>query len=136
MQTMTGSFVIDVDGLPPAKSEAQSMLGARHPHASRVVALLAATATATEAGGVPHFGSAALGMEIVVRVASSRPSDLTNYAGGIADVLEEKGHRMALDHLGDLAGVALDDNDRQLCDVRIREERSERTGYTVRLWAL
>ena len=69
-------------------------------------------------------------------LASDRPSDVTNYLGGIADVLEEKGHRMALVHLGDLAQVAVYDNDRPLDEVRFRQQTGPRTGYTVRLYEL
>jgi hypothetical protein len=132
LTTTTESHSFDVDGLPPAKSEAQSMLGARHPHAPRVIALLQAAA---DHGGT-HFGSARLGMEVVLTLASERPSDLTNYAGGIADVLEEKSQRMALDHLGELAQVALYDNDRQICELRLREQAGRRTSYSVRIWKL
>jgi hypothetical protein len=64
-------------------------------------------------------------------------SDATNYLGGIADVLEEKGHRTGqLDHLGDLTAVALYDNDRQIEDVRYRWEEAPDPSYTVRLWSL
>jgi hypothetical protein len=136
MQTTVQSLSFEVDGLPPAKSEAQSMLGARHPHAPRVLALLRAAAGAAADHGGAHFGSARLGMEVVLTLVSDRPSDLTNYAGGIADVLEEKGRRTAVDHLGELALVALYDNDRQLCDVRVREQPGPGTSYCVHLWVL
>jgi hypothetical protein len=134
--TVTPNLSFEVDGLPPAKSEAQSMLGARHPHSPRVVSLLKAAGAADAAADGAHFRSTRLGMEVVLTLASERPSDLTNYAGGIADVLEEKGHRMALEHLGELAHVALYDNDRQLCELRVRQQPGARTSYRVRLWAL
>jgi hypothetical protein len=35
------------------------------------------------------------------------PGDATNYLGGIADVLEQKTHRIAVDHLGMLVQVWL-----------------------------
>jgi hypothetical protein len=136
MQAPDDTISFEVDGLPPAKSEAQSMLGARHPHAPRVIALLQAARATTAANGGAHFGGARLGMEVVLTVASERPSDLTNYAGGIADVLEDKGRRMALEHLGELAYVSLYDNDRQLCEVHVREQAGPRTSYSVRFWAL
>ncbi len=138
MQTMTKTrtLTFDVDGLPPAKSEAQSMLGAGHPHAKRVLALLAAARDAAAAAGAMHFGSARFGMEVVMTLASDRPSDATNYLGGIADVLEEKSHRGVLGHLDALATVALYDNDRQLDEVCFRQERGERTCYRVCLYVL
>jgi hypothetical protein len=63
----------------------------------------------------------------------SPPSDVTNYLGGIADVLEDKPHRRNVQHLGDLAGVALYDNDRQFVEVTFRREMSETASYAVRL---
>ena len=64
-------------------------------------------------------------------------SDATNYLGGIGDVLEQKGHRaMYITHLGELADVALYDNDRQLREVHFRQQDGQRDTYTVRLWEL
>jgi len=71
-------------------------------------------------------------MEVVMTPASDRPSDVT--LGGIGDVLEEKGHRMALDHLGELAHVALYDNDRQFDEVCFRQQAGDRTGYRARVY--
>jgi hypothetical protein len=50
------------------------------------------------------------------------PNDATTYLGGIADVLEGKAHRGTHDHLGDLAGVALYDKDRQVREVLCHED--------------
>jgi hypothetical protein len=63
-------------------------------------------------------------------------SDATNYLGGIGDVLEGKAHRGALEHLGELAAVALYANDRQIQEVHYRCERAAEPQYTVRLWVL
>jgi hypothetical protein len=38
-----------------------------------------------------------------------------------------------VEHLGDLAGVALYDNDRQFVEVTFRREMSETASYAVRL---
>jgi hypothetical protein len=81
-------------------------------------------------------------MEVTLRARTPRLtfetlSDATNYLGGIADVLEAKGHRAAyIAHLGDLGNVAVYDNDSQLRDVRLVREDADSDGYTVRLWAL
>jgi hypothetical protein len=80
----------EVEGLPPAKNEAKSMLAAGHVYAERVLALLEAAAAA------PTFGGARLGLELVVTAPVPLPSDATNYLGGVADVLEAKEHRGAL----------------------------------------
>ncbi len=74
-------------------------------------------------------------MEVTLRSLGPPPSDATNYLGGVADVLEAKGHRGRLDHLGPLAAVALYDNDRQIREVHFRHEPGAE-GYVVRLWAL
>jgi len=81
MQTPDNTISFEVDGLPPAKSEAQSMLGARHPHSPRVLALLQKAGAAVASNGGGHFGGSRLGMEVVLTLASERTSDLTNYAG-------------------------------------------------------
>ena len=64
------------------------------------------------------------------------PSDATNYLGGVGDVLEAKGHRGALEHLSDLASLALYTNDHQIQEVHYRYERGLGPRYTVRIWAL
>jgi hypothetical protein len=65
---------------------------------------------------------------------AGQPSDATNYLGGIADVLEDKRQRGDLLHLGELAGIALYGNDRQLHDVRYRWELGQDVRYQVRIW--
>jgi hypothetical protein len=125
-----------VAGLPPAKSEALSVLGARHPHAARVVALLDAAREVLATEGCKLFASALLGLEVVLRCPNDPPSDATNYLGGIADALEDKSRRGALNHLEELASVALYDNDRQIREVHFRHEPGAPADYTVRLWVL
>jgi hypothetical protein len=135
---MTKTISFDVAGLPPAKSEAKSMLSDGHPHATRVRALLAAAQEAAAADGFAGFGAARLGIEVVLTTAPlDQTSDATNFLGGIGDVLEAKGHRaMYTAHLGELADVSLYDNDRQLREVHYSQKDGERGGYTVRLWEL
>ncbi len=113
------------------------MLGAKHSHAPRVTALLEAVETAIESGASSLRGEP-IGMEVVLRCRRDLlRSDATNYLGGIADVLEEKGHRTGqLDHLGELTSVALYDNDRQIEEVRYRWEESPDPSYAVKLWSL
>ena len=129
------TFEFEVAGLPPAKSEALSMLGTGHPHRERVYRLLATAQEAARLAGFRGFGGRLIGMEVTLRSLGPPPSDATNYLGGVADVLEAKGHRGRLDHLGPLAAVALYDNDRQIREVHFRHEPGAE-GYVVRLWAL
>lgn len=138
MQTITKTFDFEIAGLPPAKSEAKSMLGEGHPHAPRVRALLSAAQDAMTSEGFAGFGSAPLGIEVVLTTGGLRhTSDATNYLGGIADVLEAKSHRaMYVAHLGELGAVALFDNDRQLREVHYHQRDGDRDSYTVRLWEL
>jgi hypothetical protein len=63
-------------------------------------------------------------------------SDATNYLGGIADVLEVKAQRGALPHLNELQTVALYENDRQIHEVRYRQEPAMVPRYRVRIWPL
>jgi hypothetical protein len=124
------SFI--VDGLPPAKSEALSMLGAGHPHAVRVRALLHAAREAVASQAFVSASNEAVTLELVVHTApGDRLSDATNFLGGVADVLENKAHRGALPHLGDLATVWLYENDRQIKQANYREITDERSFYAV-----
>jgi hypothetical protein len=125
-----------VDGWPPAKNEAKSMLAAGHPFADRVVHLLQAAQLATGSHRSPAFGGDALGLELIVYSPMEPPSDATNYLGGVGDVLEAKGRRGALPHLGELADVALYLNDRQVHEVLYRWERASTRRYSVRVWRL
>jgi hypothetical protein len=122
-----------VEGLPPAKSEAKSMLGIGHPHESRVRRLLEEALAASNEREFPGFSDRLVALEVVLRCPGDPPSDATNYLGGITDVLEAKTHRGTLDHLGDLAGVALYDNDRQVRELAFRHEDARPARYTVRL---
>jgi hypothetical protein len=138
MDTAIPSISFEVDGLPPAKSQARSMLGARHPHTRRVAALLTRARDAlVEQRGGQGFGPAPRAIEVVLTTSQSPPGDASNYLGGIADVLESKAHRgRAVDHLGALSDVALYDNDRQLHELHFHLRPGARDGYTVRLCLL
>jgi hypothetical protein len=113
------------------------MLAAGHVFADRVLALLNAALRALPGDApTPLFASDAVGLELLLAAAVPPPSDATNYLGGVANVLEGKACRGALDHLGDLAGVALYANDRQIQEVHYRYERSSAPSYRVRIWVL
>jgi len=119
----------EVTGYPPAKNEALSMLGRA---TARVTLLLATARRACAEQGFLCISSAPVGLDVVVYApAGQNPADATNYLGGIGDVLEHKAHRGALDHLGDLAGVWLYRNDRQIKAVTYREIDADRVSYTV-----
>jgi hypothetical protein len=73
-----------------------------------------------------------LGLELIVTSPAPPPSDATNYLGGVADVLEDKGSRGDMAHLGEFAHFALYRNDRQFHDVRYRwRARSGRPPHTA-----
>ena len=129
-------ITIDVNGYPPAKNEAKSMLAAGHVHAERVLSLLQAASNKAGPGGTAYFPDESLGLELVVTSPAPPPSDATNYLGGVADVLENKGHRGDLAHLGQLTHIALYHNDRQFHDVRYRWELGSDVHYQVRIWTL
>jgi hypothetical protein len=80
-----------------------------------------------------------IGLEVECHADPSRqPWDATNYLGGIADVLEDKSRRRpgSLAHLGDLAGVWVYGNDRQIKEVHYQEIAGKRPRYRVRIWRL
>lgn len=121
-----------VEGLPPAKSEALSMLGKGHPHGTRVRSLLNAARAAIGQRAFTPVTIDPVALELVVHTtAGERLSDATNYLGGVADVLENKAPRGPLQHLGDLAAVQLYENDRQIKQVAYREIIDDRTFYSV-----
>jgi hypothetical protein len=126
-----------VDGFPPAKSEALSMLGEGHPHAPRVVTLLKAASEAISEQDLQPLGGP-IGLQVTLYApAGVDPWDATNYLGGIADVLQDKGHvRISTAHLGDMVHVALYKNDRQIREIHYRQEEGTTTGYEVRIWSL
>ncbi len=130
-------ITLTVQGYPPAKGEALSMLGAGHSHGPRVRSLLEAARDAAARSAFVGLGDEPIGLEVVLRCPRDRNrSDATNYLGGIGDVLESKEHRGQIEHLGDLRQVALFDNDRQIEEVQYRWEESDGPSYTVRLWRL
>jgi hypothetical protein len=134
--TERGELCVSVDGWPPAKNEAKSMLAAGHSHADRVLKLLAAVRSATSGSDEVMFGSDLVGLELIVHSPTQPPADATNFLGGVGDVLEAKDHRGVLEHLGDLASVAAYANDRQIQEVAYRFEPAATTWYSVRIWSL
>jgi len=126
-----------VEGYPPGKNEAKSMLAADHLCADRVLELLQCAKRATDDEGFCGFGAARIGLEVTVCSPDLLPpSDAANYLGGIGDVLEDKSRRGSLDHLGNLASFGLYANDRQICEVAYRVASAHNAGYYVRLWEL
>jgi hypothetical protein len=126
-----------VPGLPPAKNEALSMLGAGHSHAPRVLELLRAAKDALERSGFAPVDSGPVALEVVVHTPPGRdPWDATNYLGGVADVLEEKSRRGTLEHLGELRHVWVYRNDRQIKEVTYRHLEAPDAFYTVRICEL
>jgi hypothetical protein len=122
----------EVQGYPPAKSEALSMLGAGHGHAPRVRLLLEAARYACAAQDFQPITSANVGLDVALySPAGQNPADATNYLGGIGDVLEDKTRRGQLAHLGDFAAVWLYRNDLQIKEVTYRELHADHVSYTV-----
>jgi len=137
-----GGIVVEiafsVDGWPPAKSEARSMFGVQHSHASRVRALLEAARVEIVRVGW-ETTTEPIGLEVVLHAPPGRDAwDATNYLGGVADTLQDKSRVGSLDlsHLDELREVAIFGNDRQIKDVHYRERPAESAGYSVRVWHL
>jgi hypothetical protein len=126
----------EVDGFPPAKNEALSMLGPAHPHAARVIRLLQAAQLATSGSGFRPFAGP-IGLKVTLYAPTDQhPWDATNYLGGIADVLEDKSKRGILQHLQNLHHVALYPNDRQIREVHYRQMTGPAPRYRVGIWEL
>ena len=129
-------IAFSVAGWPPAKNEAKSMLAAGHTHSDRVLKLLAAAKTAMSSQHSPVFGTNPVGLELIVHSPVEPPADATNFLGGVGDVLETKDRRGVLDHLGEMASIALYANDRQIHAVTYRWSSASDIGYSVRVWTL
>jgi hypothetical protein len=128
-------IAFDVQGWPPVKNEATSMLAVEHPQHDRVRRLLEAAETAAQLADWTVV-SVDIALDVTVRTPTPRPpADATNYLGGIADVLQDKTKPFNIDlsHLGPLQGVALYRNDRQISRISYRTERAEVPSYQVRI---
>ncbi|GIJ51653.1 hypothetical protein Val02_85390 [Virgisporangium aliadipatigenens] len=134
MTTSPSGISFHVDGWPPTKNEATSLLAAGSSQATRVRALLqAAEHAATICGWVTT--DADVSLDLVVRGPGQPPADATNYLGGISDVLQDKivGRNLDVAHLGELAAVALYRDDRQIRHIEYGERAPNQPSYTVRI---
>lgn len=130
-------LTFNVAGFPPIKNEAKSLLSAGHGKAELVKKLLEAAQRACAQQGFTSIDEGGVALDVIVRASSSPPGDVTNYLGGIADVLQDKaGSSVPLEHLGDLASVQLYSDDRQIRQVSYREELANEAGYTVTVRSL
>lgn len=133
---MMTEIVLRVSGLPPAKGEAVSMFGQRHAHAGRIRRLLeAAQHEISSPTFRPFTGPIALDVTLTAP-PDQEPWDATNYLGGIADALQQKGLSPLTEHLGALRDVYLYKNDRQIRQVSYRLMLGEPTSYQVRILEL
>ncbi len=130
-------LTFSVQGKPPIKNEALSLLSVRHGQIDRVVSLLTAARDAMAAGGLTHgFGGRLLALEVVVRSRTMPPSgDATNFLGGIGDVLQDKHRRRELGHLGDLAAVSVFNDDKQVVRLVYEAIQADTECYTVTIRA-
>lgn len=120
-------IVFEVEGLPPGKNEAKSLLAAGHRHAPRVATLLEAARDAVD----PSFGPWAELVGLEVTIYGEPDGDATNYLGGIGDALQQTRRNLPSD-----TGVFLFNDDRQIREIRYRQVPSDRPRYRVRLWKL
>lgn len=130
---------IEVDGIPPAKNEAVSLLGKGHRHIDRVRALLAAAHYTASTRGFRPFQQVSLRMEVTVYAPDGMMlPDATNLLGGISDTLQaRKPHvRRPLDHLGELAAVHLYDEDANINQIAYQRKAALEPRYTVRFTAI
>jgi hypothetical protein len=128
----------DVDGLPPLKNGALSILAAGNRQAIRVRALLEAACLAAQRSGWTPLTDR-VSLDVVLRRPPEHHSgDATNFLGGIGDVLQDKRHGLgiSLAHLGVLVDVALFVDDRQIRQISYREEEAPTPSYSIRVTTL
>jgi hypothetical protein len=136
LMTPNGELSASVNGLePPLKGEAKSMLSEDHKQAPRVRALLQAVHDERAKTGFAGFGSARIGMEVTMRPVGGLAGDVTNALGGIGDTLQTNRVNVDLTYLGELADAFIYTDDKQIREIRYREEPGP-LGYTVRFWLL
>ncbi|MCB0827138.1 MAG: hypothetical protein KDC26_13220 [Armatimonadetes bacterium] len=117
---MSRVIEIEVEGQPPIKGEALSLMSPRHKQSDRVVALLSAVQRLKSLNNFTDFGYYLIRLEVEVRCTTLPPKgNATNYLCGISDVLQAR-KPQGIDHLGELAGLSLFDNDRQNSKVTYR----------------
>ena len=134
-----GEIVIEVQGLPPAKSEAQSIFGKSHSHSDRVVTLLRQVNKTIVKSSWDRNEKRSVGLEVLVSDTSlgSPPMDATNILGGVADVLQsDRPRNTDSTHLENMRAVSLYKNDRQIREVRFSVKRDNVPSYRVRVWVL
>jgi len=115
------------------------MLGATHPHRPRVVRLLEATRDAMAVSRVEPFALAdSLGLELILRCRRDgyERGDITNYLGGIADVLQARRVNANITHLGELAKIYVYPDDRQIHEIHCQLLQNKVESYMVLLWRL
>jgi len=135
--SLTRRIRLALPSLPPAKSEALSILGINHAHRIRVEALLTEAKRVLETGDGVGFGHSEIGMELRIFCPKASPkSDATNYLGGVGDTLENKIRRGQINHLGDLAQIHLNENDSQIKEVHYFTEEAPESSYALSLWSL
>lgn len=125
------AIVIRVPGLPPCK-QIHSVVSAAHPHRDRVSALLVAASSVLPSGFIPLRGPVSLSVTLYSPTAAP-PGDVTNFLGGIADVLQWRANAPSL---GELAAVAVYQDDLQIRRVAFEQTRAEELRYELRIEAL
>jgi hypothetical protein len=135
---MDSELAFVVEGLPPAKGEARSILAAGHPHNERVVRLLeAARRSQRDSGLQPIKNPVTVGLEVVVQVSEgTAPGDATNYLGGIGDVLQKRRVNIPAENPAAPVSCSAFDDDGQIREVHYREQLGDHICYWVRIWPL
>ena len=129
---------LSVEGLPPKKSEALSLFSPKHGDRRSVVELLGKAKQALDESAWNPTEQRPVGIELLITAKDpdAIPGDATNYLGGVADVLQANRINAELSHLGDIAGVSLFHDDRQIREVRYSIKGGDALGYAVRIWIL
>lgn len=125
-----------VAGLPPTKNEALSLFNPTHGQHAAVIRLLEAARAATDSSSFRPY-TKIVGMGVLIETATGRaPADATNYLGGIGDVLQSRGKKALSRQYGQLAEVALFEDDSLIRELRYGERAGPVTQYFVRVWRI
>ena len=131
------TICLSVEGWPPKKNTAKSLFAERHPDARCVTNLLHKVKQALDDSEWNPTELRQIGLEIVLaEPPDGVPGDVTNYIGGIADVLQANRVNADLSHLEDLAQASLFYDDGQIREVQCRVARGDVPSYRLRVWVL
>src|SRR5712692_249856 len=125
---MHDEWVFEVEGFPPIKNEAKSLLSPSHGYHDQVQRLLGSVRAQLPKDFRPVEYRLALEVTLICDPEHVPNGDATNYLGGITDVLQAVRRNLPSD-----GGIYLFKDDQQVRQITYREEAGRGPRYKVRV---